>query len=168
MRRLLAAALVAAVLLGGCGGGSDAPATVSKELYIAEADEVCADFAARFRGAGKNDPQNAHEITESAETLADIYGDLLGRLQDLKTPTAAADRRGAAAYIAAVGRTGSLLAQLRTSAKSLEDAAGKKDADKVAQAGTAVRSALDAFRASQAQANQRALAYGFALCGNLN
>ena len=167
--RLVAAALVAAALaVAGCGGGSDEPKTVSKDLYIAEADQVCASLADRIRTAGSNDPQSAKDITTSANVLADLYGDLQRKLGDIKPPTAAADRRGAAAYIQAVGRTGSLLAQLRTSAKSLEDAAKAKDATKVADAGNAVRGALDAFRAAQAQANQKALAYGFNLCGNLN
>jgi hypothetical protein len=169
VRRAVAAALVAAaVLVAGCGGGSDEPKTVSKDLYVAEADQVCASFADRFRTAGANDPKTPGQITESAKVLADLYGDLETKLQDIKLPTTAADRRGATGYVAAVDHTGSLLGQLRSSAQSLEDAAKAKDATKVADAGNAVRAALDAFRAAQAQANQRALAYGFNLCGNLN
>ena len=169
MRRLLAAALLAAALaVAGCGGGSDEPKIVSKDLYIAEGDQVCASLADRFRSAGSNNPNTPQQITASANVLADIYGDLEQKLKDIKPPTAVADRRGATAYVAAVGRTGSLLGQLRSSAKSLEDAAKANDATRVTDAGNAVRGALDAFRASQARANQRALAYGFNLCGNLN
>ena len=169
MTRLLAAVLVAAALaVAGCGGGSNEPKTVSKDLYNAESDQVCSTLAERIRSAGSNDPQSPQDITKSANVLADLYGDLENKLEDLKLPTAVADRRGAAAYVQAVSRTGALLAQLRTSAKSLEDAAKAKDATKVAAAGNAVRAALDAFRAAQAQANQKALAYGYNLCGNLN
>jgi hypothetical protein len=169
VKQWIGAALVAAALaVTGCGGGSDGPKTVTKDLYIAEADDVCAGLADRIRSAGSNSPQTPKDITDSANVLADLYGDLERRLQDVKLPTAVGDRRGATAYIQAVGRTGSLLGQLRSSARSLEDAAKAKDANKVADAGNAVRGALDAFRASQAQANQRALSYGFNLCGNLN
>ena len=169
MRRLVGAALVAAALLAGCGGGGPSqPKVVSKDLYIAEGDNVCASFADRFRTAGDNNPHNAHDITQAADTLANIYGDLEQGLKKIKPPTRAADRRGATAYIDAVSRTGGLLAQLRSSAQGLEDATAGKDPAKVTSAGNAVRSALDAFRAAQAQANQRALAYGFQLCGNLN
>jgi hypothetical protein len=168
VRAAIAAALLAAALLAGCGGGSDEPKTVSKELYIAEGDEVCAGLADRIRSAGAENPQTPKDITESANVLADLYGKLLEGLQDLKPPTVAADRRGATVYLAAVGRTSSLLGQLRTSAKDFEEAAKGTDERKVAETGNEVRRALDAFRASQAQANQRALAYGYQLCGNLN
>jgi hypothetical protein len=168
VRRATAAALAAAVLLAGCGGGGDEPKVVSKDLYIANGDDVCASLTARFEDAGSSNPNTPKEIVDSANVLADLYGDLLKKLKDLKLPSRPAARIGAEQYVTAIGRTDALLAGLQSSAKSFEDAVDRKDQRKVGTTGNDVRSALDAFRAAQAGANQRAIAYGFNLCGNLN
>jgi hypothetical protein len=168
VRRAAAAALVAAVLLAGCGGGSDEPKVVSKDLYITKGDAVCASLTARFEAAGSSDPNTPKEIVEAADVLAGLYGDLLGKLEDLQLPTRPADHIGAEAYVAAIRRTNALLADLQSSAKSFEDAVDRRDQRRVAATGNGVRKALDAFRAAQAGANQRAIAYGFNLCGNLS
>jgi hypothetical protein len=161
------AALVAAAVLAGCGGGSDKPKITTKAEYIAAGDEVCAGLGDRFASAGATDPQTPKEIVASADLLADLYGDLAKGLQDIKLPPSPADR-GARGYVDAVKRTGPALATLRSSAQRLQDAVGAKDARKVALAGNDVRKALDQFRAAQAQGNQLARDYGFNLCGNLN
>gem|GEM_PF-1528846 len=171
MRRAVAAALVAAALLAGCGGASGGePAIATKDDYIAAGDEVCAGLITRFNDAGATDPKTAKDIVESADVLSDLYGDLLDGLGGLKLPQGAAARKGATDYVTAIKRTSALLGPLRTSAKAFEQAtdARKKDPAAIAQSGNDVRKALDAFRASQAQANQRALEYGFNLCGNLD
>jgi hypothetical protein len=170
VRRALAAALTAAVLLAGCGGGggSDTPKVVTKALYIAQADEVCAGLSERFNSAGASDPTTPKEIVDSANVLADLYGDLRDGLRKLKLPSRAPDRIGAQLYVTSVNSTNALLGQLRSSAQSFEDAVKAKNARKIESTGNDVRSALDAFRAAQAQANTRAIAYGFNLCGNLN
>jgi hypothetical protein len=168
MSRAVAAALVLVVLLAGCGGGDDQPKTMSKERYVAEGDVVCAGLTEKFAQAGATDPRTPQEIAQSADVLADLYGELRKGLQDIKLPTDPAERRGAAAYVAAVDRTDPALARLRSSAQRFVAAAGNDDRREVAAAGTAVRAALDAFRAAQAQADGRALDYGFNYCGNLN
>jgi hypothetical protein len=168
VRNAVAAALLAAALLAGCGGATDEPKVVTKDLYIAEGDNVCAGLSERINSAGASNPKTPTDIVDAANTLADLYGELLKGLRGVRLPTRAADRTGAAAYVAAVGRTDALLAQLRSSAKRFVDAVDAKDQNKIGQTGNDVRSALDAFRAAQAQANQRALIYGFNLCGNLN
>lgn len=166
MSRSIAVALLVAALLAGCGG-EDEPKTMSKARYTAEADVVCAGLTARFADAGATDPQTPEEIEQSAAVLADLYGDLRKGLQDIRLPTDPAERRGAAAYLAAVGRTDPALARLRSSAQRFVAAAQGNDSAELAQSGNAVRAALDAFRAAQAQAERRALAYGFNHCGNL-
>jgi hypothetical protein len=169
VRPSIAAALVAVALAaGGCGGGSDEPKNVTKDLYIAKADQVCAGLASAISDAGADNPKTAKDISESADVLADRYGDLLKKLQDLKPPTAAADRRGATAYVAAIARTDSHLVQLRTAAGGLQDAVDSKDRQRITTAGTAVQRALADFRSAQAQADQRALAYGFTVCSSLD
>jgi hypothetical protein len=166
----MAAALTAAVLLAGCGGGggSDTPKVVTKDLYIAQADEVCAGLSERFNSAGASDPTTPKQIADSANVLADLYGDLAGSLKKLKLPTRNADRVGAQLYLTSVGDTNALLGQLRSSADSFVAAVAAKNRRKIESTGNDVRSALDEFRAAQAQANTRAIAYGFNLCGNLN
>lgn len=169
MRRAVAAALLAAaVAVAGCGGGSDEPKTVSKDLYVAKADQVCAGLASNIRDAGAANPKTPKDITAAADVLADRYGDLLKKLQDLKPPSAAADRRGATAYVASIARTDSHLVELRTAARELEAAVDSKDRQRITTAGTAVQRALADFRSAQAQADQRALAYGFQVCSGLD
>lgn len=162
------AALVAAALLAGCGGddGSDLP--VTKELYIAQADEVCTGLQSRFETAGASNPETPKQIVDSANVLGDLYGDLFDGLKDLELPVRAADRTEAAEYVTLVSRTDALLAELKTTAESFADAVDGKDKRKIESTGQAVRSALDAFRAEQAKASQAAIVYGFNLCGNLN
>jgi hypothetical protein len=171
VRKSVAAALLAAALVpaaGGCGGGSDEPENVTKDLYIARADQVCAGLASAIGDAGAANPKTPKDITESADVLADRYGDLLKKLQDLKPPAATAARRGATAYVAAIARTDSHLVELRTAAGALEDAVASKDKQRITTAGTAVQRALADFRSAQAQADQRALAYGFTVCSGLD
>lgn len=167
MRRPLAAVLLAAALLAGCAG-SDEPEIQTKDGYIADADGVCERLAQRFAEAGSTDPQTPEQVADAADVLADLYGDLLDGLQDVRLPSAAADRRGAAAYVAAVRSTNPRLAQLRTAADRFVAAAGGQDRRELAQAGVAVRKALDAFRAAQSRADTLAVGYGFNVCGDLN
>jgi hypothetical protein len=167
VRHAIAAALLAAAVLAGCGG-SDAPKITSKDDYIAAGDKVCSSLGDRFATAGATDPQTPKEIVDSADVLANLYGDLINGLQDIKLPPNATDRRGATAYVNAVKRTRPALVTLRSSAQALQAAVDAKDARKVTAAGSDVRKALDAFRSAQAQGNQRARDYGYVLCGNLN
>ena len=167
MSRAIAAALLVIVLLAGCGG-DDKPKTMTRERYVAEGDVVCAGLTAKFAAAGETDPRTPQEIAKSADVLADLYGELRKGLQDIALPADPADRRGAAAYVAAVRRTDPALTRLRSSAQRFVAAADANDPRELAQAGIAVRAALDAFRAAQAQADGRALDYGFDYCGNLN
>jgi hypothetical protein len=168
VKRAFAAALVAAAVLAGCGGSSDTPKIQTKDDYIAAGDNVCAGLGDRFATAGATDPQTPKQIVDSADVLANLYGDLTKGLEGIRLPPRPADSKGAGAYVSAVRRTGPALAKLRSSAKSLQDAVAAKDQRKVALTGNDVRKALDEFRAAQAQGNQLARDYGFNLCGNLN
>jgi hypothetical protein len=163
----MAAALLAAGLLAGCGG-SDEPTTMSKARYVAEGDNVCAKLTDRFATAGATDPQTPQQTAESAGVLADLYDELHQGLRDIKLPADPADRSGAAAYLVAVRRTDATLASLRASTQRFVAAADAGEPRELAQAGNAVRAALDTFRAAQAQAGRRALDYGFDYCGNLD
>lgn len=167
MTRLIAAAVIAAALLAGCGG-SDEPEIQTKDSYVAQADDVCATLAQRFEEAGETDPQTPEQIADSADVLADLYGELLENLHDVRLPATAAERRGATAFVAGVRRTNRLLADLRSSSQRFVQASLGSDPRELTQAGIAVRSALDAFRAEQAASDRIALEYGFNICGGLN
>ncbi len=164
MSRVVVAAVLAAMLLAGCGGE---PGPVTKDRYVADADEVCAEFRERF-AAGTTDPATPQEIVRSADALADRYGEFVDRIQDIRLPTDPAERRGAAAYVAELRRNEPLLRRLRSAAQRFAAASEGDDRQALTQAGIEVRSALDAFRAGQARADRRALAYGFSVCGNLS
>jgi hypothetical protein len=168
MSRTVAAVLALVLLVAGCGGGGDEPKTMTKERYVADGDVVCAGLTDKFAAAGATDPRTPEEIAQSADVLADLYGQLRKGLQDIKLPADPAERRGAAAYVAAVRRTDPALTRLRSSAQRFVIAAQGQDGREIAAAGNAVRAALDAFRAAQAKADGRALDYGFDYCGNLN
>jgi hypothetical protein len=167
MSRTIGAALLAAVVLAGCGGSNE-PRTMSKARYVAEGDSVCAQLTDRFARAGATDPQTPQQTAQAAGVLADLYGELRQGLQAIKLPADRAERSGAAAYVAAVDRTDATLASLRASAERFVAAADAGEPPELTQAGNAVRAALDTFRAAQAQADRRALDYGFDYCGNLD
>ncbi|HUR85899.1 MAG TPA: hypothetical protein VMY78_11180 [Solirubrobacteraceae bacterium] len=168
MSRVIAAAVIAAAVLGGCGGGDDGPDVQTQDSYIAQADDVCAKLAQRFQDAGETDPQTPEEIAQSADVLVELYGDLLGGLQDVRLPAAAAPRRGAAAFVAGVRRTNGLLGDLQSSSQRFVEASQGSDPRELTIAGNAVRSALDTFRAEQAVSDRLGLEYGFNVCGSLN
>ncbi len=158
------AAVLAAMLLAGCGGE---PGPVTKDRYVTEADEVCAGLRERF-AASTTDPTTPQEIVRSADTLADRYAEFVDRIDAIRLPTDPAERRGAAAYVAELRRNEPLVRRLRSAAQRFAAASDGDDGQARTQAGIEVRAALDAFRAGQVRADRRALAYGFNLCGNVS
>ena len=168
MRARFGVALLAAgLLLAGCGG-SDEPKTMSKAQFVVEGDVVCAKLSDRFARAGATDPQTPQQTAEAANVLADLYDELRRGLQDIRLPDDRAERSGAVAYVAAIRRTDTTLEALRGSAQRFVAAADVGEPRELTQAGNAVRTALDEFRAAQANADRRAIDYGFDYCGNLD
>jgi hypothetical protein len=164
LRRIVPAALLAAVLLAGCGG-DDRPQT--KEGFISAADGVCADASTDLANAGAANPQTPADIAKANAVLADIYGKLTDGISDVTLPASGPARRQAQMFVSAVKAADPPVEDLRSAAKRFEAAAKKQDKRAITAAGGAVRSALDAFRAARAQADRRAIAYGLQVCGNL-
>jgi hypothetical protein len=160
---LLAALLLAALVVGGCGG-SDGPQT--KQQFIDDGDAVCESLAERFAPAGATEPRTPQEIAKSTDVLVDLYGDLASELDRIELP-AGSDREGARAYVEAVGQTQPPLRRLQAASTHLVETAGGQDPRALSRAGTEVRAALDAFRAAVATAERLAIDYGFNVCGNL-
>jgi hypothetical protein len=159
---LAALLLVAALLVSGCGGGG--PQT--QEQFVDDADAVCESLAERFATAGETDPRTPQEIARSNRVLAELYGDLRSKLEEIELPEGDG-RAGARAYVDAVRQTDAPLQRLQAASGALVAAAGGRDPRALTQAGNDVRSALDAFRGAAAVADRLAIDYGFNVCGNI-
>ena len=92
--RFTAAALAMAIALAGCGGGDEGSTTseaLSKEEFIAQADEICAtstdefDAALEELGAG-GQPSDEEAATFISETLLPSYKDLAAQIDALAAP----------------------------------------------------------------------------------
>ena len=167
LRRIavLPALLLALALIAGCGG-DDGPQT--KEGFISEADGVCQSLAGEFESSGSQQPGTAKEVRDANHVLADLYEKLSDRLGEVRLPDKGAARTDAEAYIASVKRGEPLVKRVRSTADGFYEAAKGSDRQALAIAGTALRSALDAFRAARAESDTLAVSYGLNLCGNLD
>jgi hypothetical protein len=157
--------LLALALIAGCGG-DDGPQT--KEGFISEADGVCQSLSGEFESSGSQQPGTAKEVADANHVLADLYAKLSERLGKVRLPDKGAARTDAQAYIASIKRGDPLVKRVRTTADGFYAAAKGNDKQALAVAGTALRSALDAFRAARAAWDTRAVSYGLNLCGNLD
>ena len=166
LRRALAAVLLAAALLAGCGVDDDrGPQT--KEGFIAAADNVCQDLFSEFAQAGEGQPSTPAGVAAANKDLAETYAKLVERLEDVRLPDEARARRGAAAFVRSVRAAEPLLDRLRTASTRFVDAAQKKDRGAITKAGSDVRTQLDAFRSARADSDRLAISYGLNFCGNL-
>lgn len=157
--------LLALALIAGCGDDSG-PQT--KEGFISEADGVCQSLAGEFESSGSQQPGTAKEVADANGVLADLYLKLSERLGKVRPPDTGAARTDARAYIASVKRGDPLVKRVRSAADGFYEAAKGTDKQELAVAGTALRSALDAFRAARAESDTLAVSYGLNLCGNLD
>ena len=163
--RTLTAALLAAVLLAGCGGDDDGPQT--KEGFISAADVVCQDLFSEFAQASSGQPTTPQAVAEANDELADTYEKLAARLADVPLPETGAARRQAQAFVGSVRSVQPLLENLRGASKRFVEAADAEDRQALAEAGNDVRTSLDAFRSARARSDRLAIAYGLNFCGNL-
>jgi hypothetical protein len=162
---MLPIALLVLALLAGCGGDDDSPQTQAG--FIADADAACESLAVEFEEAGARQPRTPQEVGQANNVLADLYGRLAARIDDVRLPERAADRRRAERYVASVRRAVPLLDDLRTSSSRFVAAANENDARALATAGNEVRRALDSFRAARAESDRLAIDLGLNVCGNL-
>lgn len=166
LRRPLTALLLAAALLSGCGGGGDTgPQT--KEGFISAADRVCEELFSEVAQADGDEPKTPQDVADANEQLARTYDKFAVKLADVRLPDTGAARTQARAFVASVRAAEPLLTNLRVASKRFVAAAGVNDQAALTKAGNDVRTALDAFRASRADSDRLAVAYGLNFCGNL-
>ncbi|HWI06819.1 MAG TPA: hypothetical protein VNT54_04830 [Solirubrobacteraceae bacterium] len=163
-RRPLTTVLLAAAVLGGCGGDR-APQT--KEGFISAADGVCQDLFSEFAQASASEPDTPQEVAAANEELADLYERLAARLSDVPLPAAGVARSQAQMFVASVRAALPLLESLRRASARFVRAAEAQDREAATRAGNDVRTTLDAFRAARAESDRRAIRYGLTFCGNL-
>ena len=162
MRRGLWAALAAAAMLGGCGGGDqEEPATIeTKADYIAAGDKVCRERDERSvkltqPGAGRSTTAGL------AEELAGVYEDSVNELQALKLPPGAA-RAGAQRYAEAVANLRRPAQQMKQTARELGAATAEPEIKRLAGQ---LQININNVQAVNDLADLHARSYGFKVCG---
>jgi hypothetical protein len=84
----LVAALTAAAILAGCGGGSGTTtsAQLSKADFLAKGDEICTQAHDQFTQAQQNPPNDPAGAAELQQKLIDISQHELEEIQSLSVP----------------------------------------------------------------------------------
>lgn len=147
-RRLLVVSSFAALALAGCGGGDDgdstaaapvetteAPAALSREELVAQADGICAEVNAAVGTVGST----SADAESQASQVAGLYGGMVERLKGLGAPSD--DSAGHAEFIAAADA----LAQAE---ENVELASEREDAESLTSAEAEASSALTAFQSA--------------------
>ena len=109
MRRV-AFLLLALLVLGGCGGGSDTALT--REEYASKADAICTKYNEQTNALPR--PANLSDLGESADKTRDILDNAVDDLKDLKPP--AREQATADQWIAAVEQLEGDLEEIRDGA----------------------------------------------------
>jgi hypothetical protein len=150
-RRLPTALLLASALLAtaaaGCGGGGDTE-QVSAEELVTRGDQICSEGRKRFDEVQAESPSSASAAAEQTGELAQIAGDELDELREIRPPDELSEPYDD--YLEARGRALELLEQGR-------DAAEDKDAD-------AYEAAQAKAAAEQDERLKLARAVGFEQC----
>lgn len=165
MRRpLLSSALLAALVVAGCGGGADKPVVVkSKADFVKAADKICVERDKRSTKLAKSSDNKANAAQITAD-LGDIYADAVAKLRALPLPPGA-DRAGARKYIAAVADMQKPVARMKAAAASLEAAIDAKSAQRIETGAKQLQLSVNTVQAISDLADQDARAYGFHNCG---
>ena len=163
MRRGLWAALAAAAVLGGCGGGdSDEPATIeTKADFIAAGDRICRERDER--SVKLTEPAEGEQRTTAglALELAEVYEDSVNALQALALPPGSA-RAGAERYARAVANLRRPAQQMKATAQSLGAATTEPEIKRLAGQ---LQININNVQAINDLADLHARSYGFKVCG---
>jgi hypothetical protein len=157
------AALAAAAVLGGCGGGGDEPGPAKIETkadYIAAGDRICRERDER--SVKLTQPGEGQATTAGlALELADVYTDSINRLQALPLPPGAA-RPGAERYAMAVANLRRPAQQMKETARALSAATTEADIKRLAGR---LQINVNSIQAINDLADLHARSYGFKICG---
>ena len=160
--RPLCAALLAALLIAGCGGGDDDGAT-SKADFIAAADKICVErdaSASKLRAV-----QSDADIGRLSGELAAIYEKAITKLEAVPLPGGEA-RAGAEKYVRATAALRGPVQQMTTASASLQAAATTQQAGALKEAGKRLQSGVNAVQALGEVADRAARDYGMRTCGS--
>lgn len=124
------AVMVAALLLAGCGGGSD-DEDLSKTDYIAKADAICAQYGANSATLESqfNQALEGSDLEAAAQDFEDQASDVTTMLDELEQLTAPASDQATVDQIIALGR------QRVDVAKKAADAIASGDKETMIEAG---------------------------------
>ncbi len=117
VRRASFVALLALVLLPGCGGGGGTPLT--KKEYASKADAICGKYNQQTKSLGS--PANLSGLGKVADKTLSILDNAIGDLKKLKPP--ASEKATADQWLTQVQNLKDDLAEIRDKAKA-NDAPG--------------------------------------------
>jgi hypothetical protein len=162
LRPTLAAIATTALVAIGCGGDSGQ----SKEDFIAEADEVCAELDVRSKALTESQPETPEDIVAFGDEAAAFVRDGIEQLDAIELPADEEDREGAAAYVDALREAEPVVGQLRTAAQETADAVEAEDQEAAQAAVAQLQAASAQLAQSGERAKQAAQGYGFEQCGS--
>jgi hypothetical protein len=84
MRLLAAFAVSVAAVVAGCSGGGASAESMSREEFVAKANEICRD--SRRDAQYPRNPSGSEEFAEALDSAAAALRDLISRLRDLPVP----------------------------------------------------------------------------------
>jgi hypothetical protein len=161
--RLPTAALLAALALGGCGGGDDTPAKIaSKGDFIAAADKICVErdtASSKLAGVGSD-----ADLARLSGQLAAIYDKAISDLKAVSLPPGNA-RAGARKYVQATAAMLEPVKRMEAASTKLEAAVKSKRATDLKAAGEQLQTSVNTVQVLGEVADQAARDYGMQNCG---
>jgi hypothetical protein len=159
----LGAILVAAVVLGGCGGGGDSAKVKTKADFIAAGDRICRDRDDRSVALARTADSDGN-VARLTGGLADIYATAIAKLRALALPPGA-DRAGAQRYVSSVATMSRPVQRMKASAANLAAVARTRSPRATKKAAERLQLDVNTVQAIGDLADQNARAYGFRSCG---
>ena len=112
VRRASFVALLALVVVPGCGGGGGTPLT--REEYAAKADAICGKYSQQTKALGN--PTNFSDLARVADKTLSVLEQAIGELKTLKPP--ASEQAIADQWLTQVDNLKNDLAEIRDKAKA--------------------------------------------------
>jgi hypothetical protein len=159
--RLLCAALMAAILVAGCGGG-DSAKIENKADFVAAADKICRERDASAVKLSR--VQSDADLGRLSGQLAKIYEKAIAELESVSLPPGSA-RPGAEKYVRATVALRKSVQRMSAASSKLQSAAADKRAGELKDAATQLQTSVNTVQALGEVADQAARTYGMHNCG---
>jgi hypothetical protein len=161
LRLLTAAALLAALVIGGCG--DDGPKIKTKADFITAADSICVERDAASTKL-QTSLSNDYDLAKLTGSLADIYVKAVRDITAIPLPPGAA-RAGAAKYIQQTAALRKPVARMKSTAVDLTAAEKTRKTAIIKNAGQQLQISVSTVQALGDVADATARAYGMHNCG---